>query len=179
MRISRIIKLIELDRTEAPQVRDPKIVKIAPNAPILQSKDKEPMILQSENPEEVEETFIPYVLEGKKKQKVSTLGVLGIITIAAIIGAVAAHFEAKEKETCFSKTGVEGFECRKKLKLQAIEVQIGLLRKRIQNCYTKISKERAFLRQNCVDTSEEKILELRERYRELTSEKYKGSKIRK
>jgi hypothetical protein len=176
MRMSRFIKLIELDGTEAPQVRDPKIVKVAPNAPILQSKDKEAVILQSEKPEEVEEIFIPYVLEGKKKQKPSITTIMGIVTIAAIMGVVAAHYEAKEREVCLSKTAEEGFECRKKLKLQEIETKIGLLRKRLQQCYTKIDKEQSHFRQHCVDSTEEKILELREKYRQLMVEKYKGPK---
>lgn len=177
MRISRFIKLIELDGTEAPQVRDPKIVKVAPNAPILQSKDKEAMILQSEKPEEeVEEAFIPYVLEGKKKQKVSSLGIVGIVAIAVILGVVADHFKAKERKDCFSKIGEEGFECRKKLRLQEIELQINLLRKRLRDCTTKISKEHYFLRQNCIDTTENKILDLRNKYRQIMSGKYKGPK---
>ena len=239
MKISTLMKLIELDGTEAPQVRNPKVVKVSPNAPMLQSKDKHPMILQSENPEEVEEQsidlmstygggplekgktinppgtvaaklakyqpspktqpsagivlqppkkvpsfrlapaeesiLIPYILEGKKKQKSSVLGTLGILTIAVIIGGVAAYFESKERRDCFSKTGREGFECRKKLKLRKIETQIGLLRKRLHDCHTKISKDREVLRQYCVETTADKILDLREKYRQEMSKEYKGS----
>jgi len=223
MKISTFIKLIELDGT---QVRNPKVVKVSPNAPMLQSKDKHPMILQSENPEEVEEQnidlmstygggplekgktinppktqpsagivlqppkkvpsfrlapaeesiLIPYVLEGKKKQKSSVLGTLGILTIAVIIGGVAAYFESKERQDCFSKTGRLGFECRKKLKLREIETQIGLLRKRLYDCHTKISKDHDVLRQYCVETTADKILDLREKYRQEMSKEYKGSK---
>ena len=46
------LRLTELDDVEVPKVRNPKVVKVSPNAPMLQSKDKHPMILQSENPEE-------------------------------------------------------------------------------------------------------------------------------
>ena len=243
MKISRLMKLIELDGTEAPQVRNPKEVKVSPNAPLLQSKDKHPMILQSEKPEEeIEEQninlmstyskeplekgrtinppegtvahrlmskyrqilvqtknviepkvrstslrlapaeegiLIPYILEDKKKQKSSMediLGMIGILTIAAIISGVASYFEAKEKRDCFSKTGKEGFECRKRLKLKEIETQIAYLRKRLQKCYTKVSREHDVLMRYCIDTTGEKILDLRDKFREEMSKKYKGSK---
>jgi hypothetical protein len=243
MEITRLIKLIELDRTEAPKVRDPKIVKVAPNAPILQSKDKNPLILQSEKPEEVdeqsinlmttyrggplekgktinppntvaaklaskyypspksqsgagvilqpsktttslrlapaEESFlIPYVLEVKEENK-RTLTLAGIFSIALIIGTLTAYFEDRIKEQCFSKIGKEKFECKKKLQLKELAAKISALRKRLSECYVKIDISYYFLRQHCIDNTVEKILDLREKYRELVAEKYKEPKRRK
>ena len=164
MNISKLIKLIELDRTEAPKVRDPKVVKVSPPAPILQSEKPE---------EEVEESiFIPYVLEGKK-QKVSTLGMAGVMTIAGIVGVISSYFEAKERRECYDKKGEEGFDCRKRLKLQKIEQQVNLLGKRIRECSKKIGKENYFLRQQCIDASVDKIIELKEKYRDIMTKTFR------
>lgn len=244
MKISKFVKLIELDGDSSPQVASPKETKVEPNAPLLQAKDKEPTILQSEKPEEVdeqgqplnlmstyggeplqkakslqappgtvasklslakgpirrpepprviepkvnpslrlapaEESFIPSVLKSKKKlsrkkTKDHSLKEVGIFSIKAIVGAITKFFEEISNTKCYQKTGLEGFECRKKIKLREIEVKINFLKKRYKDCHTKINPKLGFLKDNCIETTVNKLQELRDKYKEVMAETYKST----